>query len=175
MAKNQMTRILSNLPFYIRKTYGANGVLASLFRKMMYDIGMTNARWDVLMTEFINDVQNGVPGTQKDRTSMRGNLTKEFGRPQMTWKVFCKGLRFLQMREFEVVIRAKGPTGRVDEHTTGWIDLGRRQDVNKLLGTLDTPDVQDENQADQQQDAAMAEEDRANERAVDTSQKDPQQ
>lgn len=118
MAKNKLTRILTAPDKDIKKTHGANGVLSRLFRQMLLDLNIGPSRFGSLLQEYILDPRNGVPNNKKDQTSMRGNLTKEFSRPQMTWKVFCKALRFLQITKIEFVIKAYHRTGRSTIHST---------------------------------------------------------
>jgi hypothetical protein len=146
MAKTALDKILQSPDKHVGQTSGANGVLANLFRKMLKKEEVNIPRWGSLMGDFITDVRNGVPNNKKDQTSIRGNLTKEFARPQMTWKVFCKALRFLQVIKFELVINAHFGRGKsVSYYTT--VDLGQRnQNIHHLLDDLETeePDEPDE-------------------------------
>lgn len=144
MPKNQLSKILEAPHRYVDQTHRtANGILASLFRRILGDLNISVARWQSLMADFVSDAHNGAPSNQKDRTSMRGNLTKEFSRPQMTWKVFCKGLRFLQVVRFRLTIEATWPNGRTSVHGAV-VDLGKRQNLNDLLKDLDTSDDSDD-------------------------------
>lgn len=140
MAKNQIYKILSSPDKGVTRTSGANGVLARMFRKMLYDLNITNAKWGSLMYDFITDIRNGVPNNKKDQTSMRGNLTKEFSRPQMTWKVFCKALRFMQITRIELAIKAYHENGKTSVHSTE-VDFGSRKDnIREFLEEVNKPD-----------------------------------
>jgi len=75
------------------------------------------------MFDYLTDPRNMLPTNRKDQTSIRGNIAKEISRPQMTWKVFCKGLRILQVAEFELKITIKRRNGEVSEHGT-FVKLG---------------------------------------------------
>lgn len=125
MAKNQMANILAKTDKDVGNTYGPNGVLSRLFRKLLLTMNVNENRWNILMHAFLNDPRNGVPNTRKDQTSMRGNLTKEFARPQMTWKVFCKAMMFMQFVHFEVSIIARDKHGREVVFSTD-VNLGDR-------------------------------------------------
>lgn len=144
MAKNQMTKILENPEVHEAMTHGYNGILASLFIRILRELNVSVARWSALMADFVNDASNGVPDNQKDRTSMRGNLTKEFSRKQMTWKVFVKGLRFLQIKKFQVTITAQHQNGRVTVHHSKMINLGDRSQLRALLQDVDSSDEADQ-------------------------------
>lgn len=140
MAKNKLTKILTAPDKDIKKTFGANGVLSRLFRQMLLDLNVGPSRFGSLLQDYILDPRNGVPNNKKDQTSMRGNLTKEFSRPQMTWKVFCKALRFLQITKIEFVIKAHHRHGKTTIHSTvvdfgsHMIDLERDDDVEEMQG-----------------------------------------
>lgn len=125
MAKNKLTRILTSEDKEVNKTFGSNGVLSRLFRKMLGDLNIGPSKFSSLLQEYILDARNKVPANKKDQTSMRGNLTKEFARPQMTWKVFCKAMRFLQIGKIEFVIKAHHAKtkGKTSLHSTV-VDFG---------------------------------------------------
>lgn len=118
MTKNKLVRLLNDPNKGMTETYGTNGILAHLFRRMLRDLNVSPMRWGSLMYDFITDPRNGVPDNKKDQTSYRGNFVKEFERRQMTWKVFCKAMRFLQLPRIELVIRAHHRNGKVTEHAT---------------------------------------------------------
>lgn len=106
MARNKLIQILTSPDKGVNRTTGVNGVLSRLFRQMLLDLNINPMQWGVLMHTFINDVRNGVPNNKRDQTSIRGNLTKEFARPQMTWKVFVKAMRFLHITSLKITVEA---------------------------------------------------------------------
>jgi hypothetical protein len=73
----------------------AEGVLARLFRQILFDLNVRPIRWAAMMARYLDDPRNGIPKNSRDRSSARGNLNKELRRPKMTWKVFRKALMFL--------------------------------------------------------------------------------
>lgn len=134
MAKLKMNQLLTAPDKGAGKTPGINGVLSKLFRQLLLDLNVNPMRWGALMSDFIKDVRNGVPDNRRDQTSIRGNLTKEFARPQMTWKVFMKAMRFLQVSNVKITIEVTHP-GR--EHPTV-------TSVNVPMGHLTAPKVLEE-------------------------------
>lgn len=92
MASEEITHILTSPDKGVAK---AEDELTKLSRLIMQDTNVTLGRWSSLMDRFLDDPYNHVPQNTKDRSSMRGNLNKEFKRPTMSWKVFLKFLRFL--------------------------------------------------------------------------------
>lgn len=85
--------------------YNEGGYLAYIFQCAAIRTGITFTRWGSLMYDFIMDPTNNVPPNRRDQTSARGNFTKEFLKRNMTWKVFLKGLKFLQIYKFDVSFR----------------------------------------------------------------------
>jgi hypothetical protein len=149
MARNQLARILHSEDKGVSKTSGANGVLSRLWRQMLLDLNIGPARYGDLMRDFVTDIRNGIAPTRKDQTSARGNITKEFARPQMTWKVFMKALRFLQVVKVEFAIKCHYASGRTTTHGTT-VDFGSRPQVAQFLEELHapaavpTPEMEDE-------------------------------
>lgn len=115
--RNKIGKILSSPDKGVGRTSGANGVLSSLFRQILFDLSINPSHWSALMHEYIHDPRNGVPNNRRDQTSHRGNLTKEFGRAQMTWKVFMKAMRFLQVVDLELTIKIRRRNKKTTLHT----------------------------------------------------------
>lgn len=86
---------------------GPKGVLARLFNIICLEYsggtGIGHLQWNKLLTNFIE--KYGDMYKTADSMSIRGNLKKEFRKGSMTWKVLCKGLRFLKVSTFIVTIR----------------------------------------------------------------------
>ena len=146
IAKNQMERIIAANDKLIHETSGSTGVLARLFRTMLGNLNITLPRWGQLMTDFIEDASAGIPNNKRDQTSIRGNITKELSRRKMTWKVFCKALRFMQIEKIQLVIEAHHPGGRKTLHSTT-VNFGTRQELDKFLqalGPIDEPEGDDD-------------------------------
>ena len=86
---------------------GTRGVLASIFTEMMMGKVKDITTWNALMTRFIDDPINAVPPGKKDRSSARGNLSKELTKNHLSWNVFCnKAMRFLNLVAFKITITA---------------------------------------------------------------------
>ncbi len=94
-----------------------NNVLARVFRKLLHDLQVGPTRWDALMKEYVNN-PDICPDSEQARISLTGNLGLELTRPEMTWKVFCKGLAVLQIEvaTLNLVVTGKeGVAGEVAE------------------------------------------------------------
>jgi hypothetical protein len=130
-------------------TYGVNGVLARLFRQMLLDLNINKQRWMHLMADFMHDQRNNVPNNKSDHTTFRGNLTKELGREQLTFKSLCRGCRFLGFRSIEITIAGKHEdTGEITYHTTT-VDFGPRRRINEFMRETErsSEDAQEESES----------------------------
>ena len=105
------------------KSGGTDIVLADLWLKVASDVPVKNNNepvklgisfnsWNKWMDSYLNDPRNGIKNNTKDRASARGNLSKEILKDKMTWKVFCKALRFINVIKFKVTIEPQWANGR---------------------------------------------------------------
>lgn len=104
-----------------KQTGRATGELARLWRKILADLRVGNLEFDRLLLAYFNDPANAVLKTGRMLASERGNLMKEFGREDITWKVFLKGLKFLRPRSIKISITLtwndpRNPEGRQTVH-----------------------------------------------------------
>lgn len=126
----------------VSKTAGSAGILSRLFRQMMLDLNISPLKIHELMQAYILDPRNGVPNNRRDQISERGNLTKELARPQMTWKIFCKSLRFIGIRKVRLTLVATHANGVETTHGT-FIDFGSRRDTEEFNKSLNQPEDQE--------------------------------
>ena len=84
-------------------------------------------RFSALLADYVRDKRNKVPDNRRDQSSIMGNLTKELSRPDMTWKVFCKGVRFLQYTRFEICIKGYKSNGEEHVFEPLTVDLYERE------------------------------------------------
>lgn len=115
--QNPLSDLLDDPNRGVHKTYGEVGTLARLFRTILKDRNIGGYQFMLLMTKFLNDPKNNIPDNKRDQTSNRGNLNKEFQKGTMTWKVFCKAMRFLQFKNFRLILEAEDAKGLITRHT----------------------------------------------------------
>lgn len=115
----------------------ARGVLSHLWRVILSERKIMPSAWARYMSEYLSDPRNGIPTEGKKRSSDRNNLNKELSRPDMTWNVFYKGLKLLQVVRFKMDITLTFPSGRSSTHTTV-VNIRRKNDpVNTDVGDTD--------------------------------------
>lgn len=95
-------------------TGSSDSILASLFRTILMDLNVTAIRFDRLLERYINNAR--LPNNIKEASSQRGNLKKELLKSSMSWKVFVKGMVFLNVRKFDISIKLHLSSGLVSEH-----------------------------------------------------------
>lgn len=99
---------------------GTKGVLAQLFHLICSDItdgvGFTTNQWNEMLKTFIDQTEGHLD--ESKRLNIRSNLNKEFRLTKMTWKVFGKGLRFLQVAGFTIHITAYREDSTISECET---------------------------------------------------------
>ena len=143
MVQTTMTDILRSPDKQIKRTFGGNGVLSRLWRQILLDLGIGPERFGVILQEFVTNPINGIPNNKKDQISCRGNLTKELARPQMTWKVFMKALRFLNIISIEITLTAKHVNATTTIHKTV-VNLGGRHGAYNFTKDLEQPEYMEE-------------------------------
>jgi hypothetical protein len=118
MARNKINRLLAKDDKGVGSTFGPNGGLSRLFRQMLVDNSISPERFGRLMSDYLKNPKHKIPRNRKDMTSAQGNLGMALSLPQMTWKVFGKGLQFLKVLRIELTLKAFYESGAVKEHKT---------------------------------------------------------
>lgn len=108
----------------------AKGVLARLFRQILFEDKMNGQRWNALMVRYLNDPRNNIATNGKDRSTCRNNLNKELSRPTMTWKVFRKALHFLGIVRIRFELHIEWPFKRFSKHSLMLEVNSEEKDVN---------------------------------------------
>ena len=103
----------------VAKTHGEKGLLSKLWRIILLENKISHYKFSNLMDHFLNSQSSQAEDDDpKVRFNNRGNLNKEFSNTQMSWKVFCKCMKFMQFTEFRITIEAKHQDGKVTVHQT---------------------------------------------------------
>lgn len=108
-------------------TGSVDSILASLFRKILTELNINTTRFNSIMEQHLISKQAAIPQNTKERSSARGNLKKELLKETMTWKVFCRGLRFLHVPKITLTITLHHTVKQPTIHTM-LINLGDEHD-----------------------------------------------
>ncbi len=132
MARNKFISMLHRPDKGMAATHGSSGVLSRLFRKMLIDLNVTPMKFSGLLADYVRDSKNKVPDNRRDISSVQGNLTKELSRPDMTWKVFCKGVKFLQFTKFEICLKCYRNNSENSAYTVHSISVDLHREENDV-------------------------------------------
>lgn len=91
-------------------------ILADVYRELLDILDVDHIEFNRLMDMFLSDARNAIPQNIRKRSSVRGNLRRELLKPTMTWKVFCRGLKFLNAQSFVFIIELWHYNGRITLH-----------------------------------------------------------
>ena len=121
---SQMQQVLSDPDMQRDVPKGVKGYLALLFRSTVIAVRANSlSAFNVLLVQYVSNPNNGIPNNVKDRVSARGNLTKELFREKMTWVVFCKAMRFLQIRRIRINLEVVMTNGNAEIIEGKWLNL----------------------------------------------------
>ena len=102
--------------------HGRN-ILSKLFVNVCRNNGLTFDKFNKRMEEYLRDKRNAISPNIRERSSKRGNLRKELSKPNMSFKLFCKGFRFLGYKGFDLTVSGVRDNGLTDTETI-YVDLG---------------------------------------------------
>ncbi len=92
---------------------------------------------------YIRDPLNGIPPDRRDIASARGNLIKTLAKDSISWKIFTRFLRVLNIKNFEMEISFPTIDSNLDPETKDvfkiTVDLGKSKplDNTDLLRNID--------------------------------------
>lgn len=85
--RNRMVQLLK------QDDYGRGRVkdaLAGLFRTILANLEVSCMEWERGVNRYLNSVLTDQVQTGSSRSTLKGNITKEFSKDEIAWKVFCK-------------------------------------------------------------------------------------
>lgn len=91
--------------------------LAKLYRTILLDKGINHNTIDHYLNQYLDDPTLGIPKNSKDRSSERGNLLKQLGKPTLSWKIFTKGLRLLRPKHIIITLTFVDQRDVVTKHS----------------------------------------------------------
>ena len=117
-----------------RRTGTVSGILSAMFAKIASATIGTNqsadgrlhwntARWEYFMAKYLHDPRNAIPQNRSDLSTERSNLNDALNNKNMSWKIFCRGLRFLRIESFTITIDTKHGNGEKTVYSMP-VDLG---------------------------------------------------
>ena len=93
----------------------ADNALSNIYTGILFDLGINQNRFNILLERYLT-VAN-IPNNLKEISTFRGNIKKELLKNTMSWKVFIKGLVFLNVTSFTITIKLNHASGRNSLHS----------------------------------------------------------
>lgn len=87
-----------------RSIVKARGPLSRLYRIILADLKIGPMVWDRLMERYLDDPNNHIPKSGKQRSTERGNLSKQLTSDPMSIKGFLKGMKFLGATRLKITV-----------------------------------------------------------------------
>ena len=107
-----------------------NAILSMIFSDIMFKLGINQSVFQQKISKYIANVATNKVMTNKTLITERSSLKKELLSPEMTWKVFCKGINFLGYDSFQLKIDIY--------HNNGTITTSEKEII---ISTSDTNNV----------------------------------
>ena len=117
------------MPFHNEKYPDRQNFLATMFRNIKNTLEINDEQWRKLMSAYLNNPLNGFVETKElkggakssvvnggKRSSERSNLTRGLSNPDMSIKVFTKGLKVLNPKQIYFKVRLEYSGGRSSPH-----------------------------------------------------------
>jgi len=81
--------------------------LAGLFRTILSNLEVTPMEWERRVNKYLDKELQEEVHTGSSRSTLKGNITKEFSKDEIAWKVFCKTFMVLGMERvaFEIELQ----------------------------------------------------------------------
>lgn len=92
-----------------------DGVLASLYRDIVSDLGITAARFNMLVDKYV--LANAVNYNQRELISQKGNVKKELTKDVLSWKKFINGLVVLNIKKIKLTVELEHTNTKITRHS----------------------------------------------------------
>lgn len=101
-------------------TGNSDSILASILQKLFIDLNIDHNTFHRLLERYI--LRSGLSRNMKEVSNIRGSLYRELMSTSITWKVFLKGISFLNVPKMHISIKLYHPVGTVTVHEK-WVYL----------------------------------------------------
>lgn len=119
--KDELSHVLGRAEA-IHETKGIGGILASLLRKVFYEHKIGDGVFNTMCNDYIRSARRGLP-TKVAQYLNRGNIRRQVAQPKITWKVFVRALRIMQVQKFVITIELKFASGRANTEHSYEVDI----------------------------------------------------
>ena len=108
-------------------------LLAKLFRTILFDLGIDNARYAELMQRYISKANHSA--NQIDKQEARSRLSRDLMSPAMTIKTLFKGFHFLAFKRITFTISGEHHNGKITSHSVSCVIYDDEDEESTELDT----------------------------------------
>lgn len=103
-----------------KKTVSGN-LITQLWRTILFEEGISPKVYEYLLRRYLHNPHSGIDDNATARNNHRGNLNKELSSNHMTFRSLMKGLRVLEVEEFELclILKRRGVPTLLKHSVTG--------------------------------------------------------
>ena len=113
-----MDEILKDPNRCVSHTRGVGGILARLWRIILFETNVNVSNFENLCGNFVLRARRGLIDANVKNYFNKGNLRRELAKPSMTFKVFVKALKVLEVVSFTITIELQHRRGKITTHST---------------------------------------------------------
>jgi hypothetical protein len=123
---NELTALLQDRSKGVHATKGIGGLMARLWRQILLDTSMELGKLEHLLQRHIERGRRAGTDPSIVNYYNKGNLRRELAKPTMTWRVFIKALRVIDIVHVRFAVEL---THRGGKRTLHGIDVNLADDV----------------------------------------------
>jgi hypothetical protein len=147
--KNSNVTLKQILEHDTKEVSKAKGVLSRLLRVLMFEWGINPKAYNSYMTKWLTNPANGVYKDSNERSTVRGNINKEFARPNISWSVIMKAFRFFAVWRVDLRIicwkaDGKDPSYHKFGFTTGVVppkQVPTEEQIEQIIRAYETSEL----------------------------------
>ena len=113
-----------------------NSVLSMIFSDIMFKLGINQSVFQQKISKYIANIAINKIITRKTLITEKSSLKKELLSPEMTWKVFCKGINFLGYDSFKLKIDIYHNNGTVTTSEKEILTSGLDNNIKNSLSDI---------------------------------------
>lgn len=114
--RTQIESLLLSSDKGVSKTRGVGGVLAKLWRSILFDLNISYPQFEQLLNNYIIAARTTVDDHRAARLITKGNERRAFERDTMTFKSFFKAMKFLRIKKIRIVVELTHNSNKTTLH-----------------------------------------------------------
>lgn len=122
-SRDHLRAVLNDRNKLINQTKGIGGILAQLLRTIFKEQNITDTVFNTVCDEYINSARFGLSSKVAQYLN-RGNIRRQVSQDTLTWKVFVRALKIMQVSRFVISIELHYHSGKPASFHEVGVDTG---------------------------------------------------